>query len=106
MQGTKENILTYRRFDHLKVIGYSDSDYSGCVDIRKSTFGYLSLLARGAISWKSAKQSIILASIIKVEFLACDEATIHGNLLQNIISGLGLVNTIAKTLKFFCDNRH
>ncbi|KAL5578707.1 hypothetical protein UlMin_011149 [Ulmus minor] len=55
LQGTKDHILTYRRFSHLEVIGYSDSDYAGCVDIRKSTFGYFFLLAGGVISWKSAK---------------------------------------------------
>ena len=32
LQGTKEYMLTYRRSDHLEVIGYSDSDYAGCVD--------------------------------------------------------------------------
>ena len=55
LQGTKEYMLTYRRSDHLEVIGYSDSDYAGCVDTRKSTCGYLYLLAGGAISWKSVK---------------------------------------------------
>ena len=55
LQGTKDHMLTYRRSDHLDVIGYSDSDYAGCVDTRKSTFEYLFLLAGGAISWKSVK---------------------------------------------------
>ena len=55
LQGTKNHMLTYKSSDHLKVIGYSDSDFAGCVDTRKSTFGYLFLLAEGAISWKSAK---------------------------------------------------
>ncbi|XP_022638831.1 uncharacterized protein LOC106768719 isoform X3 [Vigna radiata var. radiata] len=39
LQGTKYYMLTYKRSDHLEVIGYSDSDYVGCVDSRKSTFG-------------------------------------------------------------------
>lgn len=26
LQGTKEHMLTYKRYDHLEVIGYSDSD--------------------------------------------------------------------------------
>ena len=45
LQGTKEYMLTYRRSDHLEVIGYSDSDYVGCVDTQNSTCGYLYLLA-------------------------------------------------------------
>ncbi|XP_074265705.1 secreted RxLR effector protein 161-like [Silene latifolia] len=81
LQGTKELMLTYRRSDHLGVIGYSDSDYAGCVDSRKSTFGYLFLLAEGVVSWKSGKQSVIATSTMEAEFLACFEATIHDNLL-------------------------
>ncbi|XP_057993172.1 uncharacterized protein LOC131174120 [Hevea brasiliensis] len=37
LQGTKNYMLTYKRSDNLKVIGYSDSDFAGCVDDRKST---------------------------------------------------------------------
>ncbi|XP_074299949.1 secreted RxLR effector protein 161-like [Silene latifolia] len=74
LQGTKELMLTYRRSDHLEVIGYSDSDYAGCVNSRKSTFGYLFLLAEGAVSWKSGKQYVIATSTMEAEFVACFEA--------------------------------
>ncbi|TYK14596.1 Retrovirus-related Pol polyprotein from transposon TNT 1-94 [Cucumis melo var. makuwa] len=90
LQGTKDYMLTYKRSDHLEVIGYSDLDFVGCVDSRKSTFGYLFLLAEGAISWKSAKQSIIASSTMEVEFVACFEATVHGLWLRNFILGLEL----------------
>ncbi|XP_047161041.1 secreted RxLR effector protein 161-like, partial [Vigna umbellata] len=38
-QSAKDYMLTYKRSYHLKVIDYSDSDYAGCVDSRKATFG-------------------------------------------------------------------
>jgi len=38
-------MLTYKRFDHLEVMRYTDSDFNGCVDTRKSTFGYVHLIA-------------------------------------------------------------
>ena len=104
LQGTKNHMLTYRKFDHLEVIGYTDSDFAGCVDTRKSTFGYVYLLAGGAISWKSAKQSVIAASTMEVEFVACVEATVQANWLRNFISGLGVVDSISKPLKIYCDN--
>ncbi|RVW79052.1 Retrovirus-related Pol polyprotein from transposon TNT 1-94 [Vitis vinifera] len=37
LQGTKDYMLTYKRTDNLEIIGYSDSDYAGCKDTRKST---------------------------------------------------------------------
>jgi hypothetical protein len=48
-------MLTFRKSDNLEVIGYSDSDFSGCVDNKKSTSGYIFMLAGGPISWKSTK---------------------------------------------------
>ncbi|XP_074278371.1 peroxidase P7-like [Silene latifolia] len=71
---------------------------------RKSTFGYLFLLAEGAISWKSGKQSVIATSTMEAEFVACFEATIHALWLRNFISGLGIVDSIAKPLRIYCDN--
>ncbi|TYK30698.1 Retrovirus-related Pol polyprotein from transposon TNT 1-94 [Cucumis melo var. makuwa] len=103
LQGTKDDMLTYKRSYHLEVIGYSDSNFTGCVDTRKSTFGYLFLLAKGAISSKSAKQSIIIAST-KAEFVACFEATVHGLWLWNFISRLGIVDNISKPLRIYYDN--
>lgn len=103
LQGTKDLMLTYRRSDHLEVIGYSDLDYGGYVDSRKSTFGYVFLLAEGAVSWKSAKQSVLTTSTMEAEIVACFEATNHALWMRNFI-GLGIVDSIAKPLRIYCDN--
>ena len=55
LQGIKNYMLMYRQTDSLEVIGYSDSDFVGCVDSHKSTFGYIFKLTHGAVSWRSAK---------------------------------------------------
>ena len=55
LQWIKDYMLTYRKSDQLEIIGYSDSDFSRCRDSMKSTSGYIYLLARGDISWKSVK---------------------------------------------------
>ncbi|XP_057723759.1 secreted RxLR effector protein 161-like [Arachis stenosperma] len=34
---------------------YQNSDLAKCIDSRKSTSGYIFMLANGAVSWKSAK---------------------------------------------------
>jgi len=41
---------------------------------------------------------------MEAEFVACFEATIQANWLRNFISGLGVVDSIAKPLKIYCDN--
>jgi hypothetical protein len=50
IQGTKDLMLTYKRSDNLEVVGYSDADFAGCVDTKKSTSGCIFTLADGAIS--------------------------------------------------------
>ncbi|KAL4351255.1 hypothetical protein GQ457_06G019360 [Hibiscus cannabinus] len=77
-KGTKEYMLTYKRSDHLEVVGYSDSDFAGCVDSRKSTSGYIFMFASGAISWRSVKQTLTATSTMEVEFVSCFEVTSHG----------------------------
>lgn len=104
LQGTKDFMLTFRRSKNLEVIGYSDSDFGECVDSKKSTFGYLFLMANGAISWKSAKQTIIATSTMEAEFVACYEATIQAMWLRNFISGLGIVESIVRPLRIHYDN--
>ncbi|XP_057955002.1 secreted RxLR effector protein 161-like [Malania oleifera] len=79
IQGIKDHKLMYRRSSHLEVVEYSDSDFAGCVDIRKSTFDYVYLLTGRAISWKSAKQSIIVASTMEAELVACFEVIVQAN---------------------------
>ena len=75
VQGINGLMLTYRRFDSLHLEGYSDSDFAGDVDDRKSTSGYVFTLVGGAISWKSSKQTVTASSTMYAEFVACYEAT-------------------------------
>jgi hypothetical protein len=64
-------MLTYKRTDNLEVIGYSDSNFTGCADLQKSTSGYVLTLTNGAISWKSIKQRLTTASTMYATFIAC-----------------------------------
>lgn len=49
----------------LKVVGYLDADYVGCLDSRKS--GYIFMLVYGAISWKSEKKRLMAISTLKAK---------------------------------------
>jgi len=41
---------------------------------------------------------------MEAEFVACFEAIVQANWLRNFISGLGVVDSISKPLKIYCDN--
>ena len=102
---TKDYMCIYRRSDQLEIVGYTDSYFARCQDSIKSIFGYIYQLIGGAVSWKSAKQSLIASSMMAIEFISCYEASNHGIWLQNFVTGLHMVNGVDRPFKLFCDNK-
>ena len=70
-------MLTYPRTDTFKVVCFSDSDYAGYVDDKKSTFSYIFLMSEGVVSLKSVKQTLTTSSNIEAKYVVCYEATCH-----------------------------
>ncbi|KAL0415524.1 UNVERIFIED_CONTAM: Retrovirus-related Pol polyprotein from transposon TNT 1-94 [Sesamum latifolium] len=81
LQGTKDYMLMYRRTENLEVVGYSDSNFAGCVDSKKSTSCYIFMIVGGAVSWRSAKQTLIATSTMEAEFVSCFE----GNFTRGVV---------------------
>ena len=61
--------LCYQGQD-LQLKGYTDADWGGDLDERKSTSYYVFLLGNGAITWCSKKQTCIALSTMEAEFVA------------------------------------
>ena len=74
------------------------------MDDKKSTFGYIFIMAEGVVSWKSVKHTLTTSSTMEVEYVAWYETTCHAIWLQNFISTLEVVHSISRPLKLFCDN--
>jgi hypothetical protein len=53
--------------------GYSDSDWAGSYDDRKSTFGYVFYLVTNIISWCSKKHNSITLFSAEAEYIAANE---------------------------------
>lgn len=73
LKGTSDYALCYEGND-MCLRGYTDADYGGDMDERKSTSGYIFLLNNGAISRNSKKQSCVALSTIEAEFVALSYA--------------------------------
>ena len=72
LKRTRGYMLTYRRSDQLEITGFFDSDFAGCQDSLKSTSGYIFMLAGGAVSWRSVKQTPNIEYLIILCFLCCN----------------------------------
>ena len=104
LQGTKDYMLTYKRSGQLEVTGYSDSDFAGCPDDRKSTSGFIFMMAGGAVSWKSVKQTLTATSTMEAEYVTCYEATCQAMWLKKLFFGFHIVESISKPLVIYYDN--
>jgi len=54
--------------------GYTDSDFARDPDDRKSTSGYVFMLAGGAITWRARQQPLVAFSTVEVEYMCASVA--------------------------------
>ena len=76
LKGTKDYGLFYKKGD-LKgeLIGYSDNDFAGDCNDRKSTSSHIFFFGGMAVSWSSQKQGIVALSSCEAEYIAATTAT-------------------------------
>lgn len=55
LQGTSDFGVLYKKGAQQELFGFTDSDYAGDEDDRKSTSRYIFMMGSGAISWSSKK---------------------------------------------------
>lgn len=70
LRGTTEKGVIYSARSNLKLEGFSDSDWGSDLDTRRSTTGYIFMLAGGPVSWKSKRQQSVALSSSEAEYMA------------------------------------
>ena len=70
IKGTLNLDIFYTYGETAKLVGYSNSDWGGDQDERKSTTGYVVYLESIAFSWTSKKQGVLALSSCEVEYMA------------------------------------
>jgi hypothetical protein len=74
--------------DHIKA--YSDADWGGDLDKRRSRSGYCILLGGGCISWRSKLQSGIAQSTLEAEYIAINETGREVDWLELLLAEMGI----------------
>lgn len=75
IKGTSKMKLEYSKDANSKIVGFSDSDWGGCTDDRRSCTGYVYIMNGGAISWASKRQTTVALSSTEAEYMALASAT-------------------------------
>ena len=71
------------------IAGFSDSDWGGDHDNRKSTGAYVFRLGLRAVSWKSMKQTSVALSTVESEYMALCQGAKEALWLNGLLEGLG-----------------
>lgn len=87
----------------LKVTGFADSDWAGCLDTRRSVTGYCIFIGTSLITWKSKKQSTVSRSSSEAEYRALAALTCELQWLQFLLKDLVLPVPTPYTV--LCDNK-
>lgn len=95
MNETKSNGIIYKKNGENAILrAYSDSDFAGDKQTRKSTTGYVIFYCNGPISWCSRKQPVTALSSTEAEFIAAAESVKEVLYLKYLLESLILENSI------------
>lgn len=102
LKGTKTYGIRYEKSKQ-KLNAYTDSDWAGDIEDRRSQSGSVIVLAGGAISWKSKKQPTVSLSTMEAEYIALSE--VSKEYLKRLLSHMQFYNLIENPVRVFCDSQ-
>jgi len=71
LHGTVDfSLLLHCRSSSTELVVYTDADWAGCLDTRRSTSGYAVFLGSNLVSWSSKRQPVVSHSSAKAEYRA------------------------------------
>ncbi|KAJ0519331.1 putative RNA-directed DNA polymerase [Helianthus annuus] len=102
LQGTVDYGLRIMKCASNDLIAYSDTDWGGCPDSRRSTSGYCTFLGDNLISWSSKRQATISRSSAEAEYRGVANAVAEATWLRNLLFELHV--PLQKATVVYCDN--
>lgn len=102
VRGTCNSGMKFSKSDSTLVSAFSDADWAGCIDDRRSTGGFAVFLGSNLISWCARKQPTVSRSSTEAEYKALANATAELMWVQKLLTELGIRHPPAARL--WCDN--
>ncbi|RVW62884.1 Retrovirus-related Pol polyprotein from transposon RE1 [Vitis vinifera] len=98
-----KGILFAKNVDHQSIEVYTDADWAGAVDDRRSTSGYFTFVGGNLVTWKSKKQNVVARSSAEAEFRGMALGLCEALWLRLLLQDLGYLSR--QPIRLFCDNK-
>jgi hypothetical protein len=102
VRGTLQLGLHLSPSSQMELVVYSDADWDGCPDTRRSTSGYAVFLGANLVSWSSKRQNTVSCSSAEAEYRAVANAIAEVSWLRQLWAELHV--PLPKTSLVYCDN--
>lgn len=89
LKGTKEFKLQFGPGNGWSLVAYSDADWAGDQDSRKSTTGFVFFFGGGPVAWVSRRQTSVSLSSMEAEYLALSETCQELIWFRRLMADLG-----------------
>jgi hypothetical protein len=104
LKATQDLNLVYTKSTDksIELTGFTDSEYAGDQDERKSTSGYIFKYGNCVVSWNSSTQKTVALSSTESEYIGISNAAKEALWLKHILVDLGRV---PRETLIYCDNK-
>lgn len=102
IKGTVNTRLHIRKSNSTLLSVFTDADWAGCLDYRRSTGGFAVFLGPNLISWSSRKQPTVSRSSTEAEYKALANGTAEAIWVQSLLKELRVCQPRPPVL--WCDN--
>jgi hypothetical protein len=103
LKGSPGRGIFFPRKASLQLQGFSDADWAGCRDTRRSISGQCFFLGKSLISWRTKKQLTVSKSSSEAEYRALAAASCELQWILYVLHDLQI--QCSKTPVIYCDNQ-
>jgi transposase InsO family protein len=103
LKGTPGKGLMFKNRGHIQVEAYTDADWAGNINDRRSTSGYCTFVGGNLVTWRSKKQNVVARSSAEAEFRSVAHGFCEVLWIKKFMEELKVSSPTP--IKVYCDNK-